>query len=86
MRLAYGRKHPLGVLGSPAALPTPEKWSGKDQLMQAEVGCWGDHGVPENLLRVVCEQSRREAWGLSCISRPYVAFRGLQGASVDLSL
>lgn len=57
MRLAYGRKHPLGVLGSPAALPTPEKWSGKDQLMQAEVGCWGDHGVPENLLRVVCEQS-----------------------------
>jgi hypothetical protein len=35
MRLSYGRRHPLGVLGSSAALPRPEeKWSGKDQLMQ----------------------------------------------------
>lgn len=50
MRVSYGRRHPLGVLGSPAALPRPEeKWSRKDQLMQTEVGCWAESQCPREL-------------------------------------
>lgn len=89
MRLSYGRRYPLGVLGSLAALPRPEeKWSGKDQLMQTEVGCWTGSWYPRELAQSRLS-NKEDKLGVSlftavhCILRAQGRFCRAEAATAD---